>query len=111
MALSGVSRALCNTVHLPCPYAEDNAIINVLHSETQISKPSKRGSHLHITCRNICDRDQNGIKQLFFLGADEDIKTNSEQLISTDQCACFLRHTCILQEASCTATFLSFEPV
>jgi len=31
VALSGVSRALCNTVHLPCPYAEDNAIINVLH--------------------------------------------------------------------------------
>ena len=31
--------------------------------------------------------DQNGIKQLtLFFGADQGIKTNSEQLISTDQC-------------------------
>ena len=33
------------------------------------------------------DRDQNGIKRLTpFLGADQGIKTNSERLISTDQC-------------------------
>ena len=40
-----------------------------------------------VTCGSVCDRDQNGIMQVFkfFLGADQGIKTNSEQLISTDQ--------------------------
>jgi len=45
-----------------------------------------RGSHIHITCRSVCDRDQNGIKLLtFFFGANQGIKMNSERLISTDQ--------------------------
>jgi len=35
---------------------------------------------------SLCGWDQNGIKQsMFFLGTDQGIKTNSEQLISTNQ--------------------------
>ena len=45
-----------------------------------------RGGHIDVACRSICDWDQNGIKRsMFFLGANQGIKTNSERLISTDQ--------------------------
>ena len=43
-----------------------------------------RSGHIDVACRSICDWDQNGIKQsMFFLGANQGIKTNSEWLIST----------------------------
>jgi len=46
-----------------------------------------RGSHIDIAWRSVCDREQNGIKwSTSFFGADQGIKTNSEQLISTNQC-------------------------
>jgi len=42
-------------------------------------------SHLCVAC-NVCDQDQNEIKQsMFLLGADQGLKTNSNLLISTDQ--------------------------
>ena len=45
-----------------------------------------RGSHICVACRSVCDRDQNGTKRsMFFFGADQGIKTNSERLVSTDQ--------------------------
>ena len=57
--------------------------------ETTPTCAISRGSyiiHIRITCKSICDRDQNGIKlSMFLFGADQGIKTNSEQLISTDQ--------------------------
>jgi len=38
-----------------------------------------RGGHIDVACRSICNRDQNGIKRsMFFLGANQGIKTNSE---------------------------------
>ena len=39
--------------------------------------------HFHVTCRSVSGQDQIGIKQWFFLGADQGIKTNSECLVST----------------------------
>ena len=54
--------------------------------ETMPTCTISRRSHIRITCRSVCDRDQNGIKlSMFLFGADQGIKTNSEQLISTDQ--------------------------
>ena len=48
--------------------------------------PASRGSHIRVAFRSVCDWDQNGIKQsMFFFGADQGIKTNSERLISKDQ--------------------------
>jgi len=45
-----------------------------------------RGSHIDLACRSICDQDQNGIKRsTLFLGADQGIKMNSEQLADTLQ--------------------------
>jgi len=45
-----------------------------------------RLGHLHVTFRTICNQDQNVIKQsMFFLGADQNIKTNYELLTSMDQ--------------------------
>ena len=39
-----------------------------------------RGSYIRVACRSVCDRDQSGIKRsTFFFGADQGIKTNSEQ--------------------------------
>jgi len=44
------------------------------------------GSLIRIACRRVCNRDQNGIKRsTSFFGSDQEIKTNSGQLISTDQ--------------------------
>ena len=35
-----------------------------------------RGSHIHVACRSVCNRDQNGIKRsTFFFGANQGIKT------------------------------------
>jgi len=46
-----------------------------------------RGSHIDVAFGSVYDRDQNGIKRSpFFLGANQGIKTNSERLISTNQC-------------------------
>ena len=54
--------------------------------ETMPTCTISRGSHIRITCRSVCDRDQNGIKlSTFFFGANQGIKMNSERLISTDQ--------------------------
>jgi len=51
----------------------------LLESHTHFHGTYTRGSHIRIACRSICDRDQNGIKQLtLFLGADQGIKTNYE---------------------------------
>jgi len=45
-----------------------------------------RGGHLHVACLSVYDRNQNGIKQsTFSLGADQEIKMNSEQLTPTNQ--------------------------
>jgi len=48
-----------------------------------ITLGSRRSSHIHTTCRSVCDWDQNGIKRsTFFLEAYEGIKTNSKKLMS-----------------------------
>ena len=57
-----------------------------LHSTHDPTHHTTRGSHIDVACRNVCDRDQNGIKRsTLFLGADQGIKMNSERLKSTDQ--------------------------
>ena len=51
-------------------------------------KCKRRGSQIRIVIRSVLQLGSNGIKlSMFFLGADQGIKMNSEQLvISTDQC-------------------------
>jgi len=52
----------------------------------QSINPESRCSHIDVACRSVCDWDQNGIKRsTFFLGANQEIKMNSERLISTNQ--------------------------
>jgi len=59
-----------------------NTIISLIPLWGQTS-----GSHLvHVACRSVCDWDQNGIIQsTLILRADQEIKRNSEHLLSSSQ--------------------------
>ena len=62
--------------------SHDDHVVQLMKFERAMAAKT-RGSHIHTACRNVCDRDQNGIKRsTFFSGANQGIKTNSEQLIS-----------------------------